>query len=43
MKFKEIMKANTCQKIVAVILAILSISTLNAQKVVQTIKGTVID
>ncbi len=43
MKILEIMKANPSKRITAVLLALLSISALQAQKVVQTIKGTVYD
>jgi hypothetical protein len=43
MKSKEIMKTNTYKIITGTFLALFIFSTLQAQKVVQTIKGTVID
>jgi hypothetical protein len=43
MKNKKIMKARTSRIVIALFLGIISIPALQAQKVVQTIKGTVID
>ncbi len=43
MKFKENMKVKTSIRVIALIVAVLGLSPLNAQKVVQTVKGIVYD
>ncbi len=43
MKFKENMKVKMSIRVIAVIVAVLGLSPLNAQKVVQTVKGIVYD